>query len=121
MTPMTWSSRPGRWLTITAIFELILAGVFLMIGFINPIPRSGFYLTAAILALVAVGLLIWGRKWSKGYAEAQRIKTQRVAGPATIAGMRQTGVSVNEQPQIELQLQVQDEMYGSPASPERPR
>jgi hypothetical protein len=113
MTPMTWSGRPGRWLTITAIFELVLAGVFLVIGFINPILRSGFYLTAAILALVAVGLLIWGRKWSKGYAEAQRIKIHGVAGQATITGMRQTGVSVNEQPQIELQLQVQDQMYGS--------
>jgi hypothetical protein len=57
--------------------------------------------------------LIWGRKWSKGYAEAQRIKTQGVAGQATITGMRQTGVSVNDQPQIELQLQVEDQMYGS--------
>jgi hypothetical protein len=113
MTPMTWSGRPGRWLTITAIFELVLAGVFLVIGFVNPILRSGFYLTAGILALVAVGLLIWGRKWSKGYAEAQRIKTQGVAGQATITGMRQTGVSVNDQPQIELQLQVEDQMYGS--------
>jgi hypothetical protein len=27
--------------------------------------------------------------------------------------MRQTGVSVNEQPQVELQVQVQDQMYGS--------
>jgi hypothetical protein len=58
-------SPPGRWLTVTAIFELVLAGVFLVIGFVNPIPRSGFYLTAAILVLVDVGLLIWGRKWSK--------------------------------------------------------
>jgi hypothetical protein len=98
---------------ITAIFELVLAGVFLVLGFINPIIRSGFYLTAGILALVAVGLLIWGRKWSRGYAEAQRIKNQGVAGQAKITGMRQTGVYVNEQPQIELQLQVQDQMYGS--------
>jgi hypothetical protein len=110
---MTWSGRPGRWLTITAIFELVLAGVFLVIGFVNPILRSGFYLTAGILALVAVGLLTWGRKWSKGYAEAQRIKTQGVAGQATITGMRQTGVSVNDQPQMELHLQVEDQMYGS--------
>lgn len=113
MTPMTWSGRPGRWLTITAIFELVLAGVFFVIGLFNPILRFGFFLTAAILAVVAVGLLMWGRKWSQGYAEAQRIKAQGVPGQATITGMRQTGVYVNEQPQIELQLQVQDQMYGS--------
>jgi hypothetical protein len=110
---MTWSGRPGRWLMITAVFELVLAGVFLVLGVLNPIIRSGFYLTAGILAVVASGLLIWGRKWSKGYADAQRIKAQGLAGQATITGMRQTGVSVNEQPQIELQLDVHDQMYGS--------
>jgi hypothetical protein len=113
MTPMTWSGRPGRWLVITAIFEFVLAGVFLVIGSLNPILRFGFYLTAIILAVVAVGLLFWGRKWQRGYAEAQRIKAQGVPGRATIVGMRQTGVHVNEQPQVELRLQVEDPMYGS--------
>jgi hypothetical protein len=112
MTPMTWSGRPGRWLVITAIFELVLAGVFLVLGFLNPIIRFGFYLTAAILGLLSIGLLFWGRRWQRGYAEAQRVKTQGVSGQATIVGMRQTGVYVNEQPQVELQLQVQDQMYG---------
>jgi hypothetical protein len=113
MTPMTWSGRPGRWLTITAIFELALAGVFFVIALFNPILRFGFFLTAGILAVLSVGLLAWGRKWSKGYAEAQRIKAQGVPGQATITGMRQTGVYINQQPQIELHLQVQDQMYGS--------
>ncbi len=113
MTPITWSGRPGRWLVITAIFELVLAGVFLVVGFVNPIVRFGFFLTAAILGLLSIGLLVWGRKWQRGYAEAQRIRTQGVAGQATIVGMRQTGVYVNEQPQVELRLQVQDQMYGS--------
>jgi hypothetical protein len=113
MTPMTWSGRPGKWLTITAIIEIVLAGVFLVVGLMNPILRFGFVLTAVILGGVAILLLAWGRKWQKGYAEAQRIKAQGVPGQATIMSMRQTGVYVNEQPQIELQLQVQDEMYGS--------
>jgi hypothetical protein len=63
--------------------------------------------------VVALGLLFWGRKWQRGYAEAQRIKAQGVPGQATIVGMRQTGVHVNEQPQVELRLQVDDPMYGS--------
>jgi hypothetical protein len=112
-TPMTWSGRPGKWLVITAIFEIVLAGVFLVVGLLNPVLRFGFLLTAAILGGVAILLLAWGRKWQKGFAEAQRIKAQGVPGQATITSMRQTGVYVNEQPQIELQLQVQDQMYGS--------
>jgi hypothetical protein len=66
-----------------------------------------------MLGLTGIALLAWGRKWQRGYAEASRIKTQGVAGQATITGMRQTGVYLSEQPQIELQLQVQDQMYGS--------
>jgi hypothetical protein len=110
---MTWSGRPGKWLTITAIIEVVLAGVFLVVGLMNPVLRFGFVLTAVILGGVAILLLVWGRKWQKGYGEAQRIKAQGVPGQATIMSMRQTGVYVNEQPQIELQLQVHDEMYGS--------
>jgi hypothetical protein len=72
---MTWSRRPGRWLVITAIFELVLAGVFFVLGFLNPIIRFGLYLIAAFLGVLSVLLLLWGRKWTRGYAEAQRIKT----------------------------------------------
>ncbi|HEV3474154.1 MAG TPA: DUF3592 domain-containing protein [Actinomycetota bacterium] len=111
-TPMTWSRGPGRWLTITAIFELVLAGVFLVIGFNNPILKGGFILTAAILGGVGLLLLLWGRRWSRAFADAQRLRTQGVPGQATITGMRQTGVSVNEQPQVELHLRVQTEMHG---------
>jgi hypothetical protein len=72
-TPMTWTGRPAKWLIITAVFELVLAVVFLVVGLLNPILRFGFILTAAILGGVAILLLAWGRKWQKGYAEAQRI------------------------------------------------
>lgn len=111
-TPMTWSRSPGRWLQITAVFELVLAGVFLVIGLNNPVLEGGFLLTAAILGGVGLLLFLWGRRWSRAFADAQRLKAQGVPGQATITGMRQTGVYVNEQPQIELQLRVQSEMHG---------
>jgi hypothetical protein len=111
-TPITWSKSPARWLYITAIFELVLAGVFLVIGLSNPIIKSGFMLTAGILGAVALGLLVWARKWGRAAAEAERIKVQGVAGTATILGMRQTGMQLNEQPQIELRLQVTTQMHG---------
>jgi hypothetical protein len=110
-TPMTWSRSPGRWLQITAVFELVLAGVFLVIGLNNPVLEGGFILTAAILGGVGLLLFLWGRRWSRAFADAQQLKAQGVPGQATITGMRQTGVYVNEQPQIELQLRVQTEMH----------
>jgi hypothetical protein len=110
--PISWSGRAYKWLYATAIFELVLAGVFLVIGMANPIGRSGFYLTAAILGVLSIGLLWWARRWARGYKEAQRLRASGVPGQAQILSMRQTGVYMNEQPQIELKLQVQTEMHG---------
>jgi hypothetical protein len=75
--------------------------------------EGGFLLTAGILGLTGLGLLVWARKWGKAAAEAERIKAQGVPGTATILGMRQTGVQLNEQPQIELKLQVSTQMHGA--------
>ena len=110
--PITWSGRPYKWLYFTAILELTLAAVFLVIGLNNDILRGGFTLTAAVLGLTGIGLFLWGRRWAGGYKDAQRLRTSGVPGQATIQGMRQTGVYLNEQPQIELNLQVQTQMHG---------
>jgi hypothetical protein len=112
-TPITWSRSPAKWLIITAVLEIVLAVGFLIAGFLIPEVEDGFMLTAAILGVVGLGLLLWGRKWQKAAREADRIRIQGVAGSATITGMRQTGVTLNEQPQIELQLQVSTEMHGA--------
>jgi hypothetical protein len=110
--PITWSGRAYKWLYFTAILELALAVLFLVIGLNNDILRGGFTLTAAFLGLTGIGLFLWGRRWAKGYKDAQRLRTSGVPGQATIQGMRQTGVYLNEQPQIELNLQVQTQMHG---------
>lgn len=112
-TPVTWSRRPARWLLFSAILELVLAGAFLVIGWLNPVLKGGFLLTAAILGATGLGLVIWARKWGRAVADAERIKAQGVAGTATILGMQQTGVTMNEQPQIELRLQVSTQMHGA--------
>lgn len=97
----------------TAVFELVLAGVFFVIGRANPVLEFGFTLTAAILGTLALGLFVWARRWGRAAAEAERIKAQGVAGTATILGMEQTGVTMNEQPQVRLRLQVSTQMHGA--------
>lgn len=109
MRPVTWSGSPAKWLWFTAILELVLAGVFIVMGVLG---SSGMLLTGAILGITGVLLALWARRWQKGFAEAQRIKTTGVAGSARILGMRQTGVYMNEQPQVELNLEVTSSMQG---------
>jgi hypothetical protein len=111
-TAPTWSGRPAKWLWITALIEIVLAGVFIVIGLGNPVLRGSFLLTGGILLLVSVGLMLWARRWSKRAAEANRLRATGVAGQATILGMRQTGMTLNEQPQIELNLQIHTHMHG---------
>ena len=108
--PVTWSGSPAKWLWFTAILELVLAGVFLVIGVLG--AGSGMLLTGALLGVTGVLLALWARRWQKRFAEAQRIKATGVAGSARIVGMRQTGVYMNEQPQIELNLEVTSSMQG---------
>ncbi len=53
------------------------------------------------LILLVVGLL-----WMRGAAKKDRISTSGVAGTGQIMGLTQTGMLVNDQPQIELDLLV---------------
>jgi hypothetical protein len=110
--PVTWSSSPGRWMYAIAIFELVLAGIFAVLGFMNETVRFGFYLTATILGGLCIPLLLWARRMRRGYQEAQRLKSQGLPGQARILGMRQTGEYMNEQPQIEMNLEVTTSMQG---------
>lgn len=112
-TPVTWSGRPYKWLYFAAALEVALAVVFFVIGMNNAVVRSGFYLTAAILGVLGILLFLWGRRWARGYREGQRLRVHGVPGQAQIVGMRQTGVSMNQQPQIELNLSVETEMHGA--------
>ncbi len=105
-TPMTWSSRPRIALIATGIGELVLAGVFLLLGLAIPVVRGGFILTAAILGVVGLGLLGWGMKMQRGYRDAQRLKVMGKEGTARVAGMTQTGTTLNDNPLVELDLEV---------------
>jgi hypothetical protein len=96
----------------TAILELVLGVGFLVADLVFDVPGGGLLLTGAILGATGLGLFVWARKWQRAAAEADRIRSQGVAGNATILGMRQTGVTLNEQPQIELRLQVSTQMHG---------
>ena len=51
-------------------------------------------------------LLVVGLLWMRGAAKKDRISTSGVAGTGQIMGLTQTGMLVNDQPQIELDLLV---------------
>jgi hypothetical protein len=107
------SSSIAKWLWGTAIFELMLTAMFLVLGILIPVVRFGFLLTAAILFLTGIGLLLWAKAVSRQVAETKRLMETGMDGTASIMSLRQTGMYVNNQPQVEMELQIDAPRHGS--------
>jgi hypothetical protein len=105
-TSSTYSSYAGKWLIGTGIFELSLAAFFAFIGAREPILTFGFFLTAAILGITGIVLLWFGLRARRAAANADRLAATGLVGTATITGLTQTGMSLNDQPQVEMELLV---------------
>jgi hypothetical protein len=109
----TMTAVMARWLWGTAFFEMALAALFLVLGIIISETRFGFLITAAILFATAIGLSIWAKNVSRQAAEAARIKRDGFGGRASVLTARQTGMYVNRQPQVEMELQIESDRHGS--------
>jgi hypothetical protein len=103
----TFGSYASKWLMGTAVFELALAALFVVLGAANPEARFGLFLTAAILGLVGIGLLVFAMRSGARAASARRVLSTGIPGSATITGLTQTGMFMNENPQVEMGLMVQ--------------
>jgi hypothetical protein len=106
-TSSTFGSYAGKWLVATAVFELLVAVGLAVAGVAFPDARAGLFLTAGILGVLSAGLLFVGMRSRSHAAQAARIIASGVAGSATITGLTQTGMFLNENPQVEMDLMVQ--------------
>ena len=102
----TFGSYAGKWLIGTGIFEIVLAAIFLFIGVMQPILLGGFALTAAILGGTGLILIFFGLRSRRSAAEAQRIVRSGLSGTAQVTSLSQTGMTLNDQPQIDMELLV---------------
>jgi hypothetical protein len=105
-TSSTFNRYAGKWLIGTGVFELFLALVFAIGAAMEPVLTFGFLLTAAILGVTGFGLVWFGLRARNSAADADRIASTGLAGTATITGLTQTGMSLNDQPQVEMELLV---------------
>lgn len=106
-TSSTFGNYTKKWLLITGLFELLLGTGFAVGAVAIEEVRGGFLLTAAILMLTGVALIWFGKRAGARAAEAERIDATGLAGVGTVTGLRQTGMYMNENPQVETTLLVQ--------------
>jgi hypothetical protein len=97
---MAWS------LIGTAVFELVLAAAFAAGTLMGGDAAMGFGITALILGLTGIGLLVFGLRSLRSAKDARRVIATGIAGTATITSIAQTGVFINNNPQVELGLTV---------------
>ena len=105
----TFARSTGRWLIVTGIFELALAAVFFVVGLSlkeEASARGAMYLTGTILGALGLGLVIGGSMARSRADAADRIDAAGLPGQATVTGLTQTGMSLNDNPQMEMNLSV---------------
>jgi hypothetical protein len=94
------------WLWITGIIMLVL-GAFFIVGLGNlPFAGGAMLMTGYILAGVGILLIVIGLIVGRRAAAVDEILTTGTAGTAQVTGVTQTGMYLNEQPQLDLQLMV---------------
>ena len=102
----TMPRRTGRLLVIFALFELALAAGFWFLVGDEPRDGGGMRLTAILLGGVGVILLLVGLFSMRRAAKKDRVSMSGVAGTGEIVALTQTGVYMNDQPQVQLDLLV---------------
>ena len=92
-------------LLMGVIFVVVGLGLFIGLGSI-PYAGGAMTLTGGIFAVVGVILIIAGLLAGKSASRTNQILQTGIAGTAQITGLTQTGMYLNEQPQIRMNLLV---------------
>jgi hypothetical protein len=98
--------RGGPILILVGVLQLALgAGLAIGLGGI-PYAGPGMIGTGVILGLVGVALILGGLWWWRSAAGLDRISATGVAGTGLVTGLTQTGMMVNQQPVVGIDLLV---------------
>lgn len=102
----TFGNYSRLWLIITGVILLVVGGgMALTLGTI-PFAGSMMLLTGGILAIVGIVLIVIGLIVGRRASAVNQLLATGVPGTAQILGMTQTGMYLNEQPQVSLNLLV---------------
>jgi len=103
----TFGNYSRTWLIITGAILLAVGGGMAIM--LNDVPYAGgaMLMTGGILAIVGIGLIVVGLVVGRRAANTAQLLQTGIPGTATITGLTQTGMYLNENPQIQMNLLVQ--------------
>ena len=98
----------------TRTYLILFGGLFLVVGLaiailLGNVPYAGetMIVMGGIFALVGAVIVVIGLVIGRGAASTDQILATGVSGTATISGLTQTGMTLNDQPRIKMDLLVQ--------------
>jgi hypothetical protein len=94
------------WLWIIGLIMLVLGAFFIVFLGNLPFAGPGMLLTGGILAAVGVAMLVIGFIVGRNAGAVDQVLATGTPGTAQVTGVTQTGMYLNEQPQLDLQLMV---------------
>ncbi len=102
----TFGRYSRLWLIITGVI-LAIVGAIMAIA-LGSVPYAGgaMLATGGFMALIGIILIVAGIVVGNRAAATDQLLSTGTAGQATITGMTQTGMYLNEQPQISMDLMV---------------
>ena len=112
---MTTSRGPAIVMYMVAAFEAVLGAGFLSAGTAGVVQEASttFEIVGAVLIAGALLLFLLGMRLGRRAAMARDLRDHGVPGTAQVLGARQTGVTLNDQPQVALNLQVTAPGHGT--------
>jgi hypothetical protein len=105
-TGSTMGKYSRLWLIITGVILLAVGAVLIVALGSVPFAGGTMLLTGGILAIVGLGLIVVGFVVGQRSAQVDRLLSTGVPGTAQVTSVTQTGMYLNEQPQLELDLLV---------------
>ncbi|MEP7361552.1 MAG: hypothetical protein ABI744_08235, partial [Chloroflexota bacterium] len=102
----TFGNYSRLWLIITGAILLGVGAIMAIALGSIPYAGSAMVLTGGFMALVGIILIIIGVIVGRRAASTDQLLTTGTPGTATITGLTQTGMFMNDQPQIRMQLLV---------------
>ncbi|MFG2042601.1 hypothetical protein [Dactylosporangium sp. NPDC048998] len=112
---MTTSRGPAIVMFLVAAVEFMLGAGFLIAGTAGLVPEaSTTFVSVGAALMLGSFLLFWlGMKFNFRAAQARALRDRGVVGTAQVLGARQTGVTLNDQPQVALDLRVTAPGHGT--------
>ena len=103
----TFGRFTGRYMIIMGVFFVVLGvGAAIALGGL-PYAGGGMLLMGGIFVIVGGAVAVIGFIVNRGASSTEQVLAAGVAGTATITGVTQTGMYLNEQPRIKMDLLVQ--------------